>query len=455
MNENWQPNFHKRTRQSYGNVSGHYEAMMKIQTLTLQNFRGIENVSLPLQSGLTVIAAVNGGGKTTTLDALALLLSWLTARTKRDSGKGRYIKDVEIKNGAKFSLISVQTSHGEWLIAKSRVGTSGISMSNFTALQEIVRHFRHQLEIENSLPVFAFYPVNRAVRDDDFPKRIRVKHEFDPISVYDDFLTSSSSFRLFFEWFREREDIENENLRTNGILNNVDTPEFLDPQLQAVRSALEKFLPEYHDFRIKRQPLRMAVTKGDQEIRIDSLSMGETCFIALIGDIARRLAIANPRKQNPLEGEGVILIDEIDLHLHPAWQRRAITTLTEVFPNVQFVVTTHSPQILSEVPANSIRLLYQENNVIKFTIPKQSIGLNSAEILRELMDDPGINSTVPKRLEEIAAEIDHDEFDAARELIEKLKADLNGSIPDIVEAEATIAMLEPEDFWESHPANAS
>ena len=418
--------------------------MIKILTLTLENFRGIKELQLPFEPGLTVIAAVNGGGKTTVIEALAMLLSWLTARTKRDSGKGGRIKEVEINNDRKHAQLSLQTSSGEWSIGKTRKGTDYVVISNLLALANIVRQLRGQLETENSLPVFAFYPVNRAVRDDDFPKRIRIKHEFDPISVYDDFLTSSANFRLFFEWFREREDIENENLRTNGILQNVDTLEFLDLQLEAVRSALEKFLPEYHDFRIKRQPLRMVVTKGDQELRIDSLSVGETCFIALIGDIARRLSIANPRKRNPLEGEGVILIDEIDLHLHPAWQRRAVTNLTKVFPNVQFVVTTHSPQILSEVAPESIRLLYQEDNLIKFTIPKQSIGLNSVEILRELMDDPGINSTVPKRIAEIATKIDHDEFDAARELIQKLKVDLKGSIPDIVEAEATIAMLEPE-----------
>ena len=418
--------------------------MIKILTLTLENFRGIKELQLPFEPGLTVIAAVNGGGKTTVIDALAMLLSWLTARTKRDSGKGGRIKEVEINNDRKHAQLSLQTSSGEWSIGKTRKGTDFVVISNLLALANIVRQLRGQLETENSLPVFAFYPVNRAVRDDDFPKRIRIKHEFDPISVYDDFLTSSANFRLFFEWFREREDIENENLRTNGILQNVDTLEFLDLQLEAVRSALEKFLPEYHDFRIKRQPLRMVVTKGDQELIIDSLSVGETCFIALIGDIARRLSIANPRKRNPLEGEGVILIDEIDLHLHPAWQRRAVTNITKVFPNVQFVVTTHSPQILSEVAPESIRLLYQEDNLIKFTIPKQSIGLNSVEILRELMDDPGINSTVPKRIAEIATKIDHDEFDAARELIQKLKVDLKGSIPDIVEAEATIAMLEPE-----------
>ena len=437
--------FQQRKMQSYGNVSGNYEAIMKIQTLTLQNFRGIENMSLPLQLGLTVIAAVNGGGKTTTLDALAMLLSWLTARTKRDAGQGRQIADSDIKNGTKYSELVLQTSLGEWSIAKLRKGTNKEVKSKLGALVVIVSQFRHHLETAYSLPVFASYSVDRAVKSDDFPKRIRIKHEFDPISLYDEFPSGTANFRLFFEWFREREDIENESRRSINNMFQTDPVEFPDRQLQAVRTALEHFLPEYPDLMIKRQPLRMVVTKENQELRIDSLSTGETCFIAFIGDIARRLAIANPQKQNPLEGEGVILIDEIDLHLHPAWQRRAITKLIEVFPNVQFVVTTHSPQILSEVSPDSIRLLYQDNNVTRFTIPRQSIGLNSAEILRELMDDPGINSTVPKRLEEIAAKIDHDEFDVARELIKKLKEDLNGSIPDIVEAEATIAMLEPEE----------
>lgn len=402
-------------------------------------------MSLPLHPGLTVIAALNGGGKTTTLDALAMLLSWLTARTKRDSGKGRQIADSDIKSGTKYSGLVLQTSFGEWSIAILRKGKNKEVTRNLATLAGIVSEYRHHLETASSLPVFASYSVDRAVHSDDFPKRTRIKHEFDPISLYDEFPSATANFRLFFEWFREREDIENENRRFIHGMFPTDPVEFLDRQLQSVRTALEQFFPEYRDFRIKRQPFCMVVTKEHQESSIDSLSMGETCFIALIGDIARRLAIANFKCPNPLEGEGIILIDEIDLHLHPAWQRRVITKLTEVFPNVQFVVTTHSPQILSEVSPDSIRLLYQDNKVTKFTIPRQSVGLNSAEILRELMDDPGINSTVPKRLEEIASKIDHDEFDVARKLIKKLKEDLNGSIPDIVDAEATIAMLEPEE----------
>jgi predicted ATP-binding protein involved in virulence len=64
---------------------------------------------------------------------------------------------------------------------------------------------------EVNLPVFVYYPVNRAVLD--IPLRIREKHRFDLLSAYDESLTSGANFRTFFEWFREREDLENENLR--------------------------------------------------------------------------------------------------------------------------------------------------------------------------------------------------------------------------------------------------
>ncbi|NTW81729.1 DUF2813 domain-containing protein [Chlorobaculum thiosulfatiphilum] len=408
--------------------------MLTTQKLELQNFRGIKKMILPLEPKLTVIAGVNGIGKTTVVDALALLLSWLTARTKRDSGNGRSIDERDIMHGAKYAEALIATSTGKWSLAKSRKGVIEGKKSDLSDLRDIVYSLREKLDHEKALPVIAYYPVERAVIR--IPLRIRTKHDFDPVSIYDESLIGGADFSLFFEWFREREDIENENYRNKGESS------YPDRQLQAVRQALEKFLPEYRNFRIKRQPLRMVVIKDGEELKIDDLSAGEKCFIALIGDIARRLAIANPLRKNPLDGEGVIFIDEIDLHLHPSWQRRVITKLTEVFPNVQFVVTTHSPQILSEVSPESIRLLYREDGEIHYAQPSQSYGLDSSQILRELMDDPGINSDVSRRLDVIAEKIDQDDFEAARKLIEQMKIDLKGSIPALVEAESTIAMLE-------------
>jgi predicted ATP-binding protein involved in virulence len=419
--------------------------MLTIQNLELQNFRGIRQMTLPFESSktgsnLTVLAAVNGGGKTTIIDALALSLSWLTARTKRDTGNGQHFAEDDIRYGENHIKLSVSTSAGRWLLAKSRKGVRDAQKSDYTELRDLADYLRGKLEHERSLPVFACYPVDRAVVLQKIPRRIRTKHDFNVISVYDEPLKGSADFKLFFEWFRDREDVENESFRNN------DQTGYPDNQLQAVRNALEQFLPEYRDLRVKRKPLlRMVVTKEGQELKIDNLSTGETCFLALIGDIARRLAIANPEKEDPLYGEGIILIDEIDLHLHPSWQRRVITRLTEVFPNVQFVVTTHSPQILSEVRPESIRLLYSKDGAIHYAQPSQSYGLNSSQVLRELMDDPGMNKDVSAQLDTIAERIDQDDFDGARTLIEQLKIKLNGSIPDLVEAEATIAMLEPHN----------
>lgn len=76
------------------------------------------------------------------------------------------------------------------------------------------------------------------------------------------------------------------------------------------------------------------------------LSDGEKCTLALFGDIARRLAIANPSLDDPLQGDGVVLIDELELHMHTSWQRKVISMLKKTFPNIQFIITTHSPQIL-------------------------------------------------------------------------------------------------------------
>ncbi|MDM8525382.1 AAA family ATPase [Desulfococcaceae bacterium HSG8] len=114
--------------------------------------------------------------------------------------------------------------------------------------------------------------------------------------------------------------------------------------------------------------------KNNSEFSIEQLSDGEKCLIALIGDIARRLAIANPSLDDPLQGKAVILIDEIDLHLHPSWQRMILPGLLATFPKCQFVITTHSPQVLGETDARHIFLLHRnEQDQIVCSRPSQAV----------------------------------------------------------------------------------
>ncbi len=94
----------------------------------------------------------------------------------------------------------------------------------------------------------------------------------------------------------------------------------------------------------------MLIDKHGETLNVSQLSQGEKSLMTLVGDIARRLAMMNPSLASPLEGDGIVLIDEVDLHLHPKWQRSLLERLTTTFPGCQFVVTTHSPLVVSGAP---------------------------------------------------------------------------------------------------------
>ncbi|WML89255.1 AAA family ATPase [Thiothrix lacustris] len=432
---------------------------MKLKQLTLENFRGFKKLELALDPQLTVLVGANGAGKSSVLDALAILLSWVVARVRRAGGSGRAISEMDIHNRAGHAVIKIEAADANSLYWQLVKGKAGHVRSDFVTtldkLSEYAKTIQQQITDTDehcSIPLFAYYPVNRAVLD--IPLRIRTSHEFGLLDAWDEALTSASNFRSFFEWFRNQEDLENELERYfhyEAFCEGCNDEPRRKIKLPVVRSALEAFLPDFTNFSVRRSPLRMIVNKHGQEVRVDQLSDGEKCLIALVADLARRLAIANPPLKNPLEGEGVVLIDEVDLHLHPGWQRMVLPKLITTFPNCQFIVSTHSPQILGEVEASQIRILTQdENNDIHYSIPQQAKGLTSNEVLDELMNIPdGLetlsrNAGVEKQLDTLFRLIDDEQFEQAKIEITRMKTELHGDIPDIVRAEALMTMLSAE-----------
>ena len=431
---------------------------MKLHQLHLTHFRGCQSIALKFHPRLTVLAGVNGAGKTSFLDAIALLLSWPAARVRRENAPGMMLKDTDIQNGKPYSALKLELNNGvSWQLVKPAKGHSKpadqTDMKGATELARSIRDDYSQNTSDHPLPVFAYYPVTRAVLD--IPLRIRERHDFDSLALYSNSLTSAANFRDFFEWFRNREDLENEFRRMLGETNEgpddlIAEPDtnysyqaqvYPDRQLEAVRMAVEQFLPGFKSLSVRRSPLRMVVRKQGKEVRIDQLSDGEKCTLALVGDLARRLAIANPMLQNPLEGEGIVLIDEIELHLHPRWQRHFVAQLGNLFPNCQFVVTTHSPQALGEVKGENIRLLYAgaDGNITSST-PDQALGLDSNYILEVLMDSSEREQETAKELNRLFELIDRARFEEAEELIEQLKMKFNGTSPELLRAETLIAM---------------
>jgi len=420
---------------------------MRIHTLTLERFRGANDLPLDLHERLNVFVGMNGSGKSSILDAAALLLSWLVNRIKQSNASGRPIMESDIRNGATSANLEILCRYQEslflWNLAKTRKGYSKNEVSlliAMTALAKQVQHAISEHKGQTDLPLFAYYPVNRAVLD--IPLRIREKHRFDLLSAYDESLTSGANFRTFFEWFREREDLENENRKYENYLIKPEGFQFPDPQLEAVRSALQQFMPEFTNLTVRRNPLRMEVEKNGQKLTVNQLSDGEKCLMAMIGDLARRMAIANPMRSNPLEGEGVILIDEIDLHLHPTWQRMVVPRLGKVFPRCQFLISTHSPHVVTHVQPENLFLLHMTDRGLIASRPSESYGKTVERVLEDLM---GLETTRPnevtKSIQLIYEQIDQRDYKEAKQTIARLKQEI-GEDPELVKAAVLIKRKE-------------
>lgn len=186
----------------------------------------------------------------------------------------------------------------------------------------------------------------------------------------------------------------------------------------------------------------MIVDKNAKEFRLNQLSDGEKNMIAMIGDIARRLSMANPTMKNPLECDGIVLIDEVDLHLHPAWQRVIISKLTEVFPKCQFILTTHSPQILSHVKAENIFLLIQKDDNMDVIKPTEAYGKNTDRILEDILGVESRPLKIKEELHQLFKLIQSKDLDKARELMSKLEDKIEGREPELVKANVLIRRKE-------------
>ena len=204
----------------------------------------------------------------------------------------------------------------------------------------------------------------------------------------------------------------------------------------------------YSDLSIELEPnLRLTITKNGHKLNILQLSQGEKSLIALLLDITRRMMVLNPHIENPLKSPGIIIIDELDLHLHPRWQRSIVSNFEYIFPNCQFIVSTHSPQVISEVRHGQVIILDTNDDGIVYGYnPKQSYGLTSNEILNELMSE---NETQLKRSSDVEYQINNifdlieeGKIEDAKEQISYLEESLNGDIPELVKAKMEIELIE-------------
>jgi predicted ATP-binding protein involved in virulence len=442
---------------------------MEIKQVNLNNIGPFKTLEVPLAptdqnpTKITVFVGNNGTGKTSVLRALATSLSWFTARLRTEKGSGNPISEDVILNTANAASIEIEISDSsgssvnsnqsdidhdfKWTLAKNRTGRKAQYASNLNDCTRLANYYRDVLtsDKKTSLPLIAFYPVERVVLD--IPLKIKTKHNFLQLDGYDDSLNQGVDFRRFFEWFREREDTENESGISEDFLSqmrqrfesNQDVWRMLnelnasakDRQLTAVRSAISQFMPDMDKLRVRRKPrLYMAIDKNGKTLNVAQLSQGEKSLMALVGDIARRLAMLNPALDNPLAGDGIILIDEVDLHLHPSWQRSLCDRLISTFPNCQFILTTHSPLVISDCKDV---LVYTLTNSELRQLPSQ-YGQDANTVLLDVMNTSIRNERINIKVNDLLDAIQDSKLTEAQQLLAELTEELPTNHLELVKA---------------------
>ncbi|WP_348945651.1 AAA family ATPase [Chitinibacter sp. FCG-7] len=455
---------------------------MKLLKLQLASFRCFEKFQIEFDPQLTVLVASNGAGKTSVLDAIAIALGPYVGAF--DEGAGRHLSPTDIllrrvritdSNEMEYAPLGVKLSAvgqfpdvllehlGEedptdplhsW--SRSLPGPKKTRNSVKDAKKLVDYGKWQQLKVregvETVLPVLAYYGTGRLWQQKKLtlgklPKTSRT-------IGYSDCLDPASSYKSLVEWFRYwNMNALNERLKATqaGVAY---TPSEFDAYISSVENAVNLCLApsgwKNLNYSFRQEEL---VAEHDQygELPVEQLSDGIRNMIGMVADIAFRATKLNPQlgNQAAISSPGIVLIDEVDMHLHPEWQQVVLLGLTTAFPNIQFIVTTHSPQVLSTVDNSCIRLLRQrvEDGATLTEViapPLQTKGVASADVLATIMGiDPVPNVPEAQALSSYKQLIETDQLSdnpEAEQLRTSLLAHFGASHPVMLDCERLIRL---------------
>lgn len=402
----------------------------RFQTLTLDQFRCFEHLELPFEEDLTLLFAENGGGKTAILHALAAGL------TPFQAGSPRLLKLDAQRDARKVMLdergrrepagpcsLAWTAKVGEEL-AVTWSNTANPASNRKTSDHAAVLAAIEKVRVPGARwPLFAFYGVDRMSRGKVSTKPAPTRP--DRWEGYASALDPAQDDSALLTWLLEE-------ILTDTVRRQNSEPErFL---ASAVMDTVAKATPgvtrAWYDPKERSPVVRF---ENGEMATWKELSDGFHVYLSLVTDLARRAVMLNEHDGGDAPGviEGVVLIDEIDLHLHPRWQRVVLDGLRKIFPRLQFIVTTHSPQVLSSALNRQVRRLvngkFQEHGVYVE-------GRDTNAILRDFMYTNDRNAEGQAMLRELHVAIDQGNKTTAEELLAKLESKWGPLDPVLVRA---------------------
>ena len=441
--------------------------VVRIEKLTLKNFRLFEQREFSFHPQFNLIIGENGSGKSSLLNGIAISLNYFITRLIGKQSRLLLTDDdcytkINIDSMARelsiepmlpiallldgetsFTKTNYEADDAEedinleeafraidtpFLSVESYVGTYdnlGMpSVEDSFGGEEI--HLNWPMNESFYAPLFAFYGCSRLWLPKPNKKLYEnaMKAQYSRRDGYKNWAIAQADSAQLGEWLLKQEIIafqEKKKPIAYQILNI------------ALKKCFEDF--GYLSFIAKEGDLVVHFEDGRCQL-FKHMSDGQRCMIGLIGDMVRRAVLLNPQLGDKIleETSGVVLIDELDLHLHPKWQRRIIDDLKTTFPKVQFICTTHSPQLIGQAKPEEIIILDQETT----HHPAQSYGMDSNWILRHVMGGQDRDPVIAAKLDEVFEDIENANFEMAQSKIAELRKEISGEHPELVEAEGLV-----------------
>ena len=366
---------------------------MKLERVEIENYRAIERLDLALDPDLTVFHGDNGHGKTSVLSGIAVGLAGIPRLLPDVAGIGFLKSD---RRGLRPMRVTLTSTDGIAWRRQQMLGKRGTTRRRELkdAMDAIVAADREGSD-PLDLPIVAFYDTDRAVTQraavETPDLRRNARAAFSRYAALAGALSTRTSFREFFAWFYAMENAELRAQRRAAPARSK--------ALHVVRQAIAAMLPGVSEPRVELDPFRFVVSvrpdpdgrfdngfEEAEELALDQLSGGYRIMLALAADLARRMAQGNPHLDDPLQAEAIVLIDEVDLHLHPSWQQRVLNDLRRTFPNTQFIVSTHSPQVLTTVkPRHVVHLAREDGRIVAGSASGWTYGAEAGDVLSAVM----------------------------------------------------------------------
>lgn len=412
---------------------------MRLNKLHLENFRNFSTLDIDFDERLTVIVGNNGAGKTTILEAISIAIGTFFAGLDGIAGKTISKKDAHIvsyevgtSDDIQFQfpvVIKASGAIGEKTVDWKRSLLSSTGRTTMIEAKKMVQRaeqYQKLLRAGDStitLPIIAYYGTGR-LWDYHREKVIDAFKVNTRTNGYINALDGTANIKLMMNWFKKKtiQKYQRQEAHQGDL-----------PELSIVYHAMEecfRAVTGYDDVKIQynlnRNELDVSYsdkTGGKMRIPLNSLSDGYKGTISLIADIAYRMAVLNPQLLEDVlvETTGIVLIDEADLHLHPIWQQRILGDLSNIFPKVQFIVTTHAPAVIYSVDSKNLVIL--ENNEV-YSPNGQIYGKDANSVLIGVMGANERPSPIKERFVAFYTAIDNQHFDEATQILKKLENEI-------------------------------